>query len=130
MYSLSPEVDMSNIHVGFYLLASIAGFIAVYQIKNLLKKKLRGIEYCGIIGLLSVVVGFSALMSYSDKAPANVQVVATFVGYEPLRESTRSGKYTKVDDVVYGRFTVPGGDILLKVNAQTPIPKHVYLYKN
>lgn len=130
MYSLSPVADLSNIHFGFYLVASVLGAVAVYQLKNVIVKNIRFIEYLGIVLVLGIVVGFSALCSYGDEAPLNTRVVATFVGYEPLREKSQSGKYTTVNDIVYGRFSVQGGDILLKVDAQSPIPKYVYLYKN
>lgn len=132
MYSLTPTVDTSNAHFGFYIVATLAGIGLISMLREVLRQRERAFFSGFIFPSFGVacIVGLVGLISYSDKPPKNEKVTATFEGFAAEVETTKSGKVSTTEHRLYGRFRVQEGTVALQVSAGAVIPPQVILYKN
>lgn len=127
MYSFQPVVDMSQTHVGFYLVLALA--------VGLTWAAWWAFESIPTLVAFVVVFGSIVILTYNEsfiesKPPVNEQVVGTFKGYlaEGFRE--QAGKYKVDRHVLWVIYTVPEGDVVLQGSEGNVYPKTAYLYKN
>lgn len=132
MYSFQPATDMTNTHVGFYIILMMAVVLVGAFMLLYLNREMRG----GTASVLSLCVGLVLYTAYGESyggkyiPPKNEQVVGEYVGVvaEGYRES--SGK-TKADHhYFYVTYRVPEGLVTIAAQPGSAFPQRAILYKN
>lgn len=131
MYSFTPLVDISDVHVGFYTVLIMCIVIYAAFLWACSEDGFQLASWHAIpTALFFVIIGIAYNDSYTPQHPINQQVTGTFVRFQPegYREST--GKTRSDVHYMYVIYDVDGYEIILGSVYGSKYPKTAILYKN
>lgn len=135
MYTMTMAPDMSQTHVGFYVLCVCVAIVLYASIRSMLEDGVGPISIGTTVAMI-LLLCFGGYVSFfvEEPPPANTPVTAKFLRYQPeeQRYSCGSSKSpsTCYTNKMFGVFEVPEGTVILEVSKSSPMPAYVTLYKN
>jgi hypothetical protein len=130
MYSFVPQVDISQVHTGFYWFAAVALFVAIMVVASIEDDPRTAVITLVILAAFTWGVHYLSYDPASNKPPLNQKVIGTLVGVQSEGWNEKSGKSRADHHVMYVTYRVPAGEVTLQAGPGVAYPQQAVLYKN
>ena len=130
MYSFVPQVDISQVHTGFYWAAAIGLIVAVLVVGSIEDDPRTAVITLIVLAAFTWGVHHLSYDPDANKPPLNQKVIGTLVDTYGEGWNEKSGKTRADHHVLYVTYRVPEGNVTLQAFEGVVYPQQATLYKN